>query len=152
MIQRIQTVFLLIAFILVGLLFFIPFASIMSTDIFNLSILGVSSVNPKLNAGLEQPFWLTGLGTISALLILIDIFLYKKRKLQINLCFVSLVLLIALNLSMYTVTQDFHTLFSAEISYKIAFVFPLVAAVLVFLAYRSIKKDDNLVRSLDRIR
>jgi hypothetical protein len=39
-----------------------------------------------------------------------------------------------------------------EYSLKVFSSFPLVSAVLVYLAIRGIVKDENLVKSIDRIR
>lgn len=39
-----------------------------------------------------------------------------------------------------------------EIGYGIAVIFPVLSIVLVWLAKKGIKKDDDLVRSADRLR
>jgi hypothetical protein len=39
-----------------------------------------------------------------------------------------------------------------EVSYKEGAYLPLIQIILVFLAQRSIKKDEELVRSADRLR
>jgi hypothetical protein len=49
----------------------------------------------------------------------------------------------------------FFTYFSfsgAQISFKTGVVLPLVAIILDYLAIRGIKKDEALIRSIDRIR
>lgn len=150
MIQRIQTLFLFIAFVLVGLLFFIPFANLVTNEIYRFSLLGISS--GKTEAAVHQPYGLTVLGAVNTLLIFVIIFLYKKRKLQITLTIIAIILSLALNAAMYYLTDQYHLILTAGIKYSAVFVFPLIAAVLLFLAYRSIKKDEKLIRSLDRLR
>lgn len=152
MIQRIQSVYLLFAFIFVGLLFFFPFTSFISGGTFQLLLQGLTSSNQGIGSDIQQPYWLTGLGSIISILILVTIFLYKNRKLQMYLCLIVIVLLLALNGSMYLLSQKYKLFLNAEIHYKLTFIFPVVSAILVFLAYFSIKKDERLVRSLDRLR
>ena len=93
---------------------------------------------------------------LAAAVPLVNIFLFKRRMLQIRLCAVELVLLLGsvafigiyYYLSTRMVSQaEFHTQ-----GFRIAAVFPLVALVLDYLAMRAIFKDELLVKSLDRIR
>lgn len=151
MIQRIQSVYLLLAFILVGLLFLFPFTTFVAGGTYQLLLRGIISLNQEI-ANIRQPYWLSGLGAIVSILILATIFLYKNRKLQMYLCFTAIVLLLALNGSMYLISQKYQVFLNAEINYKFTVILPLVSAILVFLAYLSIKKDERLVRSLDRLR
>ena len=39
-----------------------------------------------------------------------------------------------------------------SLSFTVYSLFPIIALVLFFMAYKAIKKDDDLVKSLDRIR
>jgi len=41
---------------------------------------------------------------------------------------------------------------NGETFYLYPLAFPVVAAILTFLAFRGVKKDEELVRSYDRIR
>jgi hypothetical protein len=150
MIQRIQTVFLFISFVLTGLLFFIPFANLITSEVYSFSLFGISS--GKSEEVLKQPYGLTVLGALTTLLIFVIIFLFKKRKLQMTLTLIAIILSLALNAAMYYLTDQYHLMLTAGIKYSVVFVFPIIAAVLLFLAYRSIKKDEKLVRSLDRLR
>jgi LPXTG-motif cell wall-anchored protein len=150
MIQRIQTVFFFFAFVFVGLLFFMPFSGFISGMGYNLSLMGIAG--PDGVAQIQQPYWLTTLGAVELILILIIIFLYKKRKLQMKLTLVALVTALLLNGAMYWVTNNYKIVLASEPSYKAVFVFPAIAAILLFLAHRSINKDERLIKSLDRLR
>ncbi|MDR1369463.1 MAG: DUF4293 domain-containing protein [Dysgonamonadaceae bacterium] len=124
MIQRIQSVYLiLIAGIMLAMLF--------------LSLPGIPTA---LVYGL------------AALLSFVTIFYYKKRSLQINLCYVILVL----TLSSYAVAYFVVGLPGKDslcnINCILSMALPLVAIVLDLLAIIGIKKDDKLVKSLDRLR
>ncbi len=150
MIQRIQTVFLFNAFILTGLVFFMPFASLISNEVYKISFLGITSV--KAIENIQQPLILTIVGSIVTTLIFVVIFLYKNRKFQMNLTIISILLLIGLNIYMYFILSKYQTELAAEIKYNISFIFPVISAILLILAYRGINKDEKLVRSLDRLR
>lgn len=151
MIQRIQTIFLLMAFVLTGSLFFTGFAELVSVDIYSVSLKGITS-SKQPSPDLQSQYWLTILGLASAILILTIIFLYKNRKLQMNLCLLAILLLVALNVAMFLILDHFQAILAAEVKYKLYFIFPLITAILVFMAYKSIQKDDRLIKSLDRLR
>jgi uncharacterized membrane protein len=150
MIQRIQTVFLFVAFILISMLFFIPFAQLVSNDVYSLSLKGV--LTPEPNEAIQQPIWLILMGAITSITIFICIFLYSNRKLQMKIILVSILLALGLNGLMYYITNTYKVLLNANINFSLVFVFPAVTAILLFLAYRAIKKDEDLIKSLDRIR
>jgi hypothetical protein len=85
-----------------------------------------------------------------ALLHFAVIFLYKKRILQIRILVFTIVLLIGLFGMFFYFTYTGFT--DAKAAFKVPVVFPVVAAILDFLAIRAIGKDEALVRSLNRIR
>jgi hypothetical protein len=63
-----------------------------------------------------------------------------------------MVIEIVLNGALFLVVNNYKTILASELVYKIGFIFPLIAAVFLFLAYRSINKDEQLIKSLDRLR
>jgi hypothetical protein len=85
-------------------------------------------------------------------LAFVTLLLFKFRKLQLRLSMLTLllligeVILIAYYLYYVIAKYDVSVLFSLKITY------PPVAAVLMYLAFRAILKDELLVRSYDRIR
>ncbi len=128
MLQRIQSVYLLIAFI---------------SSIFYSYLAYTSSFK-------ENVFFAISGGFIS-LLILINIFLYKNRKLQIKLNNLTIfVLIVLLGLSIYQVG-----LLSGEKSFSekdIKLLVPVISIVFLLIANKYIKRDERLVKSVDRIR
>ena len=154
MIQRIQTVFLLVTVILLTFIIFFPFAELLRhTDevIFNLSIRGLLSDKDVL-AQQFPVYPVTILLGLCYLLSVVTIFLYKRRMLQIRLSVFNIILLIGLQGIMFYYIKFAKSFLDATASYKLFFVFPLVSAILVFLALRAIARDEALVRSLDRLR
>ncbi|MFV0522274.1 MAG: DUF4293 domain-containing protein [Mangrovibacterium sp.] len=148
MIQRIQTLYVLLSSILIGLLFALPFAEIAdaTNQIFEFNAFGVEG-----NAGLLQNGWAVSL-LIGIILILqiVVVFLFKNRILQMRiLTFVILLSLGLTGLLFFFVVKSFD---DATISYQITMSFPIIAAILDYLAIRAIGKDEALIRSVDRIR
>jgi len=121
MIQRIQTVYLFFAFCLMAALVLLPFSS-------SLIIL--------IDSG------------VAALLSIINIFLYKKRKLQRKICYIILLLLVLAYIIYFSF--EYQNFSFSEIRYT--FIFPFIAVVFIYLAIRGINKDEKLIRSLDRLR
>jgi len=85
---------------------------------------------------------------IVAVLSLITIFLYKKRNLQIKISYLLLLLLVLIYV-LYIIL-DLQSLSLSEIGYT--FAFPFISFILTYLAIGGIRKDEKLVRSLDRLR
>ncbi len=147
MIQRIQTVYILISAILIGLLFALPFAEMaLNNQVFLFDYRGITSNGEIQESGVAIA---TFIGIILALHIFILIS-YKKRIRQIRLLVFSIILLLGLFGMFYFFT--YYSFKDASVSFKIPVAFPLVALILDYLAIRAIGKDEALIRSIDRIR
>jgi len=136
MLQRIQTVYLLIAAVLSGGLIFVFHLWITDTDVL---------VYAKDNISYFAMF----LG--SAALSLISLFGYKNRKSQFVMNRLNIILnFILLGLFVY---QLLITPGESHISEKGVGIFiPIFAIVFLVLANKAIKKDEDLVKSVDRLR
>jgi hypothetical protein len=154
MIQRIQTIYLLAALILIALCFFIPVAVISVPDgqIFTFDINGFRLITQNSSEYINKPVAIFISGLLISLLYLLIIFSYKNRPLQMRLCIYTLVFSLGLGFMLYWLLHQVQKEQGAEIMYKIGMVFPVISAILSFLAYRAIKKDDELVKSYDRLR
>ena len=154
MIQRIQSLFLLIAAILLAFFFFTPYAhyTVGSQEV--VVSLGASG----LGQGFSEVDDLPSLWAVLALVILAftatlaTIFLFKKRKLQVRLCIFNIVLLLGMQGFLFYIAKIVEKRLMAPPSYGLIFIFPLVCAIFTYLAYRAIIKDEALIRSLDRLR
>lgn len=151
MIQRIQTLFLLAIVVLSGLMLTgdIILMDTGTGTIFNISFPGLG----ENGAGIIQRLWpLTAIMALVPILALAAVFLYKKRALQMRVTmFVLLLSLGTLILGAFYVLT-FDRKIDVTIVWKVKAVFPLVSAILAWLAHRSIMKDDLRVRSYDRLR
>nr|WP_319267853.1 DUF4293 domain-containing protein [uncultured Draconibacterium sp.] len=147
MIQRIQTLFILAAGMLIGSLYLQKFADIIVNDqlhIFN--AFGIFKEEELLFSGLP----LMILIGIIAVLHLVVLLLYKKRILQIRILAFTIILMLGLfGLFFYFTYASFE---EVKVAFKIAVALPIASVILDWLAIRAIGKDEALVRSLDRIR
>ncbi len=153
MIQRIQSIFLLIATLLTGSLFFSTLATLISqTETYNFLYRGFYSLSSEASNPVVPTIAIAILVTVATLLPFITIFLYKNRMLQMRLCGLSMGLQIGITAMVYFLGSEVAEELGAEISYKIPMILPVVAVILTFLAMRAIGKDMALLKSMDRIR
>lgn len=153
MLQRIQTVYLLIVAALMASLLFLPLSVMQSGGIFyTFDVFGLNTMGADKE--LVSPTWgLFALVLVTIIISLVTIFLFKKRILQIRLTIFNTILLFCF----YGVFAFMIYLFKGEMvgltyTFKMATAFPAVCVVLNYLAIRNIGADEALVRSLDRLR
>ena len=153
MIQRIQTVYLLIADILIGILFFFRFAEISSSkEIYSAGIQGIYLEGTHQTQLILHNWLLLVLWFITPILLFVSIFLFKKRKLQLGLSWINLVLVLCLEGVIFMEIWFGAQRLSGHSSLTIYFLLPIFAVILIYLAIRAIKNDVLLIRSIDRIR
>jgi hypothetical protein len=137
MLQRIQTIYLLLAFVVTGVLtFFIPLWTMVDGSPYYF---------------MQNQVYVVVLG-LSTTLTLLSIVSYKKRQNQFVMGRLNIILnLILLGLFVYrSLNVSGETLAVSEKG--IGMFLPIVAIVLLVLANKAIKKDEDLVKSVDRLR
>ncbi len=137
MIQRIQTIYLLLAFVVTGILpFFIPLWTMSDGKEFFF---------------MKNQVYVVVLG-LSTTLTLLSIVSYKKRQNQFVINRLNIILnLILLGLFVYrSLNLSGETIAVSEKG--IGMFLPIVAIVLLVIANKAIKKDEDLVKSVDRLR
>jgi hypothetical protein len=150
MIQRIQSVYLLVVAILFGVLLCTPIMEMIHDGHF--FILNYKGIIGESGVVLQQTYLLTALEIIIPVLALVTIFLYKKRMLQIRLTIINTVLMIGFYPLLFVYLYVANKVMPMDFALKMTVVFPLVSAILSYLAIRAIGKDEVLVRAADRIR
>lgn len=145
MIQRIQTIFLFLTAIVFGSLFKVPFAI---------------SDKPSAQYLSDQVYDVTDhpvlmvLTMLGALIALISIFLFRKRKVQLKFGYLIIVMAILLPVVaflLFTRTSvDVDP--SVNVNDQAGMFLPLIAIIFAGLANHFIKKDEKLVKSMDRLR
>ncbi len=94
------------------------------------------------------------LAAVSLLMVIMggySIFLYNNRKLQMRFCVFNSLLVVCWYIVFYVLLK-LSTETDHPTTLWVAVFLPAVAEVFFLLARRAIKKDDDLVRSADRIR
>ncbi|MDR7372161.1 DUF4293 domain-containing protein [Flavobacterium aquidurense] len=138
MIQRIQTVYLLLTFVITGvLMFFIPLWTLNTGKAFYF---------------MQDQVYTVLLG-LSTMLTIISIISYKKRQNQFVMGRLNIILnLILLGLFVYRSLNLSGETTNIVSEKGIGMFLPIVAIVLLVLANKAIKKDEDLVKSVDRLR
>ncbi len=158
MIQRIQTVYLFLAFIAIALLFAFPLAQFFSeTGAYVFSVTGLKNMVPgdpdAFSPSLFLPIIIIAVGI--ALITLFAIFQFKNRSFQIKLTNIGVLASIAFIMGiffLYIPMIEKKVNIVPDYSKAFGIYLPLVALVFLLMANRAIKRDDKLVRSADRLR
>lgn len=143
MIQRIQSLWLLIAALVFGLLLKYPFAG---TTLLN---------GGEQLANTGGQIFLFIIAIVLTVSPIVAIFLYKNRSNQKKIIWVSLLLNFLFMALMYLKSEDMKELpgiVQNSFTYKPAAVLPIVYLVLLVMAYSGIRKDEKLIKSVDRLR
>jgi hypothetical protein len=153
MIQRIQSIYLFIASVLLFITTVRPISHLVDPS--SHSQVTIYALKIVTAERVSHPFSIMSTGIliyISIILGFSTILLFKKRKLQMLIS--SLLMVFTFLICNLIVANSFLLLPSsqASMSFEYISIFPLVALILFFLAYKAINKDDKLVKSLDRIR
>lgn len=136
MIQRIQTVYLILVVILGGVL---PY------------FLGLWSDSIEDEVFVDGQIWILLAFCGSAVLAFISILLFKNRKNQFVLNRLNMIL--NLFLLGFFVYRSLNLSGGTTVSEKgIGMLIPVFSIVFLTLANRAIKKDEDLVKSVDRLR
>ncbi len=156
MIQRIQSVYLLLAAIAVALMTAFPIMSFYG-DLHTFSVWLMKIENLVPDSDLPYTHMSTmPLSVFTGIVFLLSIFSilkYNNRKLQMKLIKVNVLLNIMLIIGIFLVYPRMITdAIAVTEEYKTAAFFPLVSLVLLILAFRGVKKDEELIKSADRLR
>lgn len=155
MLQRIQTLYLLVVVILSCVMFFMPLGGLFNkteTWEYVLNFKGIYLMQPTGETLITGVWGLTVLMVLVPLISLATIFLYKKRMLQVRLSFFNIVLMAGFYALLFVYLLTASKAFEADWFLRFVTAFPLINIILNFLAIRAIAKDEALVKSLNRLR
>jgi hypothetical protein len=174
MIQRIQSIYLLIVSILMLFMLVSKIAEIaverdesagiesaageQETAVVEYKNYGAKLYLDDKGKMLVSTFPITILTVITGLVSFMNIFLYSSRIRQIRLCIFNILLLLGLSgLIYYYFTFIKKQILGngfiiADHAFKIAAIFPVLSIILTYLAFRAIRRDELLVRSYERLR
>ena len=143
MIQRIQSILMLLAGGALGLEFIFPFASSSQASTGYFSDKAYNIFDNSI---------LLGLISFGIFLSVIAIFLFKNRKLQTSVNWLTIILCFSILVAGYFFLSEDQSGIQSGTSVGIGSFLPLVSLILLFLANRFIHKDERIVKSMDRLR
>lgn len=151
MLQRIQTVYLLLTAVCAMLCLCLPVghfhqAGLPVADLYNLWLAPAGAARDF------APWALFPLLLLTAVSSLVAVFLYRRRMLQVRLTVFGGLLLIGYYAVLTLFVFRFRAALDADFTISWTAAFPAVGLILEYLAFRGIMKDELIVRSLDRLR
>lgn len=154
-IQRWQTIFLLITAIMMACFTFMSLGQVQLTDYsLNFTTLGFTYEGIPTDGAISGYYLHTWgffiVSLMSVILPLINIFLFKNLKLQKNVCLIEIFFLLAL-LAIGVVYGYYH-FETTTVSWSSIIISPLIAFIADLMAYNRICSDQRLLRAADRIR
>lgn len=152
MIQRIQSVYLLLVTILLVVAICLPVGQYIGTDGVTTHIFKPLGVT--LADGTFQSTWgLFGILLLSAIIAFCTIFLFHNRMLQVRMTIFSSLLLIGYYIAffvfMFMLKSDLDAM---NFQLNWALCLPVVCIILNYLAFRAIYRDELMVKAADRLR
>lgn len=154
-IQRWQSVFLLIVTVMMAIFTFMSLGQVQLPDYtLNFTTLGFTYEGVATDGAPTGyyfhtwPFFIVSL--VALVLPFINIFCFKNMKLQKNLCIIEIFLLLAI-LTLGCVYGYYH-FDDAVVSWSSLIIAPLIAFIADIMAYNRISHDQRLLRAADRLR
>lgn len=144
MIQRIQTIWLLLAMACSVMLLYFPVWKI-----------GGGSVATGMDeVGAGTHFYLLGFAPVLFITHAIAVYSFRNRKKQLRICNINILLFVVYLLAAIIILQvenQIFTFFNPS-NFRIGFLLPLIGIFMNWLAKKGIRKDEELIRSMDRLR
>lgn len=157
MIQRIQSLWLALAAIVAGALFFIPMGEFNSIENGHFITFFICNIVDKMPGDSAFPKYYTLpiiiLNAAMFVLPIYTMFRYKKREHQLFMVRLSIFVEIAFIAMLFLFYwSKIEAVAGVQGDVRIGIFLPIVECILLLLAMNGIKKDIELVRSIDRIR
>lgn len=154
MIQRIQSIYMLLAVILCGLTYFFPLSLVKVEDGIALTLTACTVSGELAGESVSgTPFGIAVLLLATIVIVLTAIFKYKRRKVQIRLLNMAMACL----LLCYVAGIAYTWVWSSRVSEGHAAItpyalLPLAAYLCLWFARRGVRHDEALVAAADRLR
>ena len=147
-IQRIQSVFLLIAVILMVVFAFFPALSFEMAD---KTVLYGALETGRAGSMHIDPLLFT-LTILISLLALIDIFLFKNLQRQMTVCFVDILIGIAMLVAICIQTFVVGNRDGWVVNWQWYLILPVLSIIFLMLAHKAMSRDKKTLRDADRLR
>lgn len=147
-IQRIQSVYLLIAVILMAVFAFFP---ALSFELGGREFVYGALETGKVGATHIDPLMLMLIVLIS-LLAFIDIFLFKNLQRQMTVCFVDIILGLAMMVAIGIQAFVVGGREGVTLTWQWYLALPVLAIIFLMLAHKAMSSDKKKLRDADRLR
>jgi nitric oxide reductase large subunit len=152
MIQRVQSIFLFLVFVVSVILIFFPLASFnIDGSVFQMNIMGFNGID-SLDVELPNVMLIGVLTALLGVMSLFTIFRFKNRKLQMKLIMINLFINFGLLGAIFYYSDSVANMLDIKPDYDIAAYFPVVSVLLLILANRNVRADEKLIRQSERLR
>ncbi|OFY47275.1 MAG: hypothetical protein A2X22_10655 [Bacteroidetes bacterium GWF2_49_14] len=152
MIQRIQTIWLLLSLASWGLLFFSPIIGFASPDSGAWMLYAEAIKTATGKETVMQTIPLLVLFGVVQTLVLISLFLYKRRVLQLRITLYTMILQLFSYALIGLYVYQGSRMLNAGAGLLFMSIIPAVSFVFSFLAFRAIRRDILLLKMVDRLR
>ncbi|MBO5445049.1 MAG: DUF4293 domain-containing protein [Muribaculaceae bacterium] len=155
-IQRWQSVMLLIAAVMMGIFSFVSLGQIQLHDFsFNITSLGILregiATSPGEPAGVHT-YEAFAVSLLAAVMSLIAIFCYKSKKLHKNTVMISMLFTVVSVMLLVFDVYDFSSECGGDVQWSVLICSPLIALIAEIIALRMIRSDWKKLEAADRLR
>lgn len=154
-IQRWQSVLLLITVVLMGCFSFMSLGQIQTeTMTLNFTALELSQEGIATNNAPEfqsvSTWYLFAVSILSAVLSLIAIFTFKNLRLQKRLCILSILCIICVIIAAAII--GYQVIGGGQVSWSSLICAPFISLISTAMAYQRISADQRIIRESERLR
>ena len=147
-IQRIQSVYLLIAVILMVVFAFFP---ALTFELADKTVL-YGALESGRAGSLHVNLLLITLIILISLLALIDIFLFKNLQRQMTVCFVDIIIGISMLIAICIQAFVVGNREGWTVSWQWYLILPILSIIFLMLAHKAMSRDKKTLRDADRLR
>lgn len=152
-IQRWQSVLLLIAVVLMGCFTFLSLGQVQTTDFsFNFTTCGLYPEGESTGMTAEPitTWYFFAVSLLSTIIPLIAIFTFKNMRLQKRLCMLTLLFLVCV--IAIGALLAYQSIDNSSIQWSSLVCAPFISMIAICMAYNRINRDYRLLRDSERIR
>ena len=147
-IQRIQSIYLLIAVILMAVFAFFP---ALTFELGGREFVYGALETGKVGVTHIDPLMLT-LVILISLLALIDIFMFKNLQRQMSVCFVDIIIGLAMLVAIGIQAFYVGGREGVTLTWSWYLVLPILSVIFLMMAHKAMSRDKKLLRDSDRLR
>ncbi len=155
MIQRPQSIYLLLVTVLMSFLLIRPYAARVLSDgqVLMFHTHAVKEIGYTAITTVKITIPVIALVILAGLISFGNIFLFSRRLLQMKICAVNVLIMLVLEITMllYYILLK-HPIGELRHTFKVSAIYPVLGIILTIMAFRAINHDEMLVNSYKRIR